>query len=394
MADEFDFNYIKYLRAKEHVDDRALYGPAWGRLGDWLAESLSDGRSAGGAVREPVRLVDVGCGIGSVFYRLLPVLLRRMRAREDVSTWRPLEYVLVDVKRANLEEAVNRCSAWARAPGADGAAVETWCADSRAGDSGDLRNDMHGATCMHRAMTGAPTADRVVANVHLQLPVHRTLWQVYLQAWHGDACQYCAATPAQAHVLIAAAFFDLFLVDATAAPADDTARLASVLRCCLQVLRSGGLFYFPIHYNGVTGFAPTLPDAANCTPERPLLERFHATMGASTRGRSGDALRRLLTEWQGAHRPFRVRLLETGRSDWRVVPSAEGGEYASPADAYFLRCILFLIASTCRATAKSEADTRGVDSWYRQRLAAVDDGVLAYTAENVDMLGVLERTPD
>ncbi len=165
----------------------------------------------------------------------------------------------------------------------------------------------------------------------------------------------------------------------------DLLDVPTALPLLFSVLRPGGLFYFPITFDGASILEPAIdPGYDDC------IERFyHDTMDQRlVRGKpSGDSRtgRHLFTHL----RALGVDVLDAGSSDWVVFAGAQG----YPADeAYFLHFIIhtFYTALTSHPQLDPERFTR----WIRQRHAQVEDGSLVFIAHQLDLLGSLPKQPD
>ncbi|MFC5368154.1 class I SAM-dependent methyltransferase [Salinirubrum litoreum] len=224
-----DYAFRRYLTAKTTVDDRALHGPTEARLETELAD-LSAARDR----ETPVRVLEVGAGVGTT----LPRLLARDRLPGRV------HYTLLDREAGNVEHARERLRAW--------------------GDRAD--------TPVDRAEPDDPADD-------LRLSHDDGIVTVRFET--ADAFRFVAdrAVDDPAYdLLLAQAFLDLIDLD------DDLPRL-------LSVVADGGLIYAPITFDGETVFEPTpagLRDEA-------VLDLYHATMDAPDRPGSSTTGRELLT---------------------------------------------------------------------------------------------------
>jgi SAM-dependent methyltransferase len=139
----------------------------------------------------------------------------------------------------------------------------------------------------------------------------------------------------------------------------------------LGALAPGGLYYFPITFDGATRFRPSHP--ADHAVERRYHEHMDAKPGGSSRA-GGDVLARL-QDRDGS-------LLDVAGSDWVVRPT--GGIY--PADeAYFLRYILDTIEDAVGEIA--DEPIQGLEEWLACRRAQVDAGELTYHTHQLDFLG-------
>jgi SAM-dependent methyltransferase len=115
---EFEGSFQEYLTAKRTVDDRALDHRVLDRLADEVAKIDTRGDE------RPLRVLDVGAGIGTTLERLL---------ERDVLP-AAVEYTLVDTRAENIETARERLAQWAAAAG-----YETTATDSGLHIDGDGR---------------------------------------------------------------------------------------------------------------------------------------------------------------------------------------------------------------------------------------------------------------
>ena len=194
MSRSFD-DFVRYLDAKQSVDDRALHRPTVDRL---VAEL--DSRAAARGDR-PVRILEVGFGIGT--------MLERLRAW-DVLPDR-VEYVGVDIDETNIAAAADRLT--------DGDFEQTGPQQfSLASDDATLTVELHAADAF---------------------------------AFAADRDDPAVADP-QFDLLIGMAFLDIV-------------PFAQVAENLLPLLAGGGLGYFPITFDGVTDFRPVDDPALTAT---------------------------------------------------------------------------------------------------------------------------------
>jgi hypothetical protein len=176
-----------------------------------------------------------------------------------------------------------------------------------------------------------------------------------------DAVDYAADAPPEYDLLVGAALLDVLDRDA--------------LGTILGTVAPGGLYYFPITFDGATRFRP--PHPADSEIERRYHDHMDAKPGGSSRA-GGDVLDRL-------HRLDGATLLSVAGSDWVVRPVA--GSY--PADeAYFLRHILDTVEGAVGEMA-GEAFTE-LDAWLARRREQVDAAELLYHTHQLDFLGRVE----
>lgn len=86
------YQFIRYLAAKKSVDDRALNRHVWQSLAQALSQTASNG---------PVRVLEVGAGIGTMVERLVEWGLLRQAT-----------YTAIDADRETIVETQRRLPAW------------------------------------------------------------------------------------------------------------------------------------------------------------------------------------------------------------------------------------------------------------------------------------------
>jgi SAM-dependent methyltransferase len=254
------------------------------------------------ADRQRVRVVELGAGIGTMLERLL--------------AWELLPdatYTMVDLDAESLATARERLPTWAE----DNGYTATW-----EGGDGDAGADA------------------------LRLEGPRS---VTVRFEVGDAV--ALAPGFDCDLLVASAFLDL--LDAGDYPT------------LLTALDDGGLFYFPITFDGRTEFAPGHPH------DDRVEARFHEHM---RRDSSGSEAGRLLFEAL----PERAELLAAGGSDWVVHPPYEDGE------ATFLAAILSTVEG---ALAETPLDAEDAEEWVAERRRQLAGGSLVYVTHQLDVLG-------
>jgi SAM-dependent methyltransferase len=183
-----DYSFIRYLAAKKGLDDRSLNRHVWEKLVRAVLEVRGPA---------PLRVLEVGCGIGTMLERLL-----------DWGLLLHAAYSGIDVMPAYLEEAKARLRSYAAKKGAGLIAAESW--------------------------------------LIFQSQSHR----VSLELEAIDLFQFLAREEGKGtwDLLIAHAFLDL--VD-----------LPSTLPRLLSLPREGGLFYFTLNFDGATILKPDIdPD--------------------------------------------------------------------------------------------------------------------------------------
>jgi nucleotide-binding universal stress UspA family protein len=259
-----------------------------------------------------LRVLEVGGGVGATVERLVSVLENR-----EVDT---LAYTLVDIAPENIEAAVESLREWAEARGYRVSTTD-------------------GATPRQRWSDGplSVSVRFVTADLHEVSP----------------------SAPCDA--LVAQAVFDLMDVPAA-------------LRALRSSLQEDGLWYVPIHFDGVTAFEPPINPALDAAVE----ELYHESMTDEEGGRHGvHSGRRLLTHLRDAG----AEVLAAGGSDWVVVPGPDG--YVGD-EAYFLHHILHFIEEELSGHPDLAA-TRLAD-WMQTRRAQIEAEELVYLTHQLDVL--------
>ncbi len=126
-----------------------------------------------------------------------------------------------------------------------------------------------------------------------------------------------------------------------------------------RVLAPGGVFYGALTFSGETRFDPPHED------DEPVLAAYQATMPDS---RAGE---RLIEAVRKPDSGFAE--IASGRSDWRVLPTADG--YPDD-EAFFLETILGFLEKEVGSPA---------DEWLRARRRELLEGNLAFTARQHDL---------
>lgn len=166
-------------------------------------------------------------------------------------------------------------------------------------------------------------------------------------------------------VVIAHAFLDLM----------DVPRLLPEL---FALLRPGGLFYFPINFDGLTILEPPIDPIFDSQ----VTELYHRTMderridGRRTGG--SRAGRTLLSQIPAAG----GKVMAAGASDWVVFP--RDGVYAAD-EAYFLHYILHFFEDSLAG--RPELDQQRFRSWMARRRKQIEDGELIFIAHQIDVCG-------
>jgi SAM-dependent methyltransferase len=261
------YSFARYLAAKKTVDDRSLNPRVWDRLRQAVQERPTP---------PPLRVLEVGCGIGTMIERLLEWGLLKQAV-----------YTAIDAEAANLTTARERLRSLAAAPDA----------------------------APHYAPPAAPLDSG-------PLLIQRETRKVQVELETIDLSHFSAREQGRASwdLLIAHAFLDL--LDLTAA-----------LPPLFSLLRPGGLFYFTLNFDGATILEPVIDPPL----DRQIETLYHGTMdrrrlAGQPAGHSRTG-RRLFGHLKAAG----ARVLAAGASDWVVFPGEEG--YPDD-EAYFLHFII------------------------------------------------------
>lgn len=189
--------------------------------------------------------------------------------------------------------------------------------------------------------------------------------EINLQLVEADFFPFAARSRKRWDLLIAHAFLDL--VDVPRA-----------LEAAFPLLRPGGLFYFPINYDGLTIFEPPIDPQL----EEQIFTLYHRSMDRRQTGGmpSGDSQtgRRLFRHLRHAG----AELLAAGASDWVVFPRA--GAYPDD-EAYFLEQLLSFIEG--ELDGHPELDAGHFAGWIAARRAQVTAGELVLIAHQLDFFG-------
>jgi hypothetical protein len=156
----------------------------------------------------------------------------------------------------------------------------------------------------------------------------------------------------------------------------DLVDVPNVLPPLLRLVVPGGLFWFPVNFDGETIFEPPHPDDAL------LMRIYHRSMDQRVRyGRpAGDSRtgRHLFRHLAGAG----ATVLAAGGSDW--VVHATGGRYEADEE-YFLHHIVHTIDQELER--HSEIDPRTLARWVELRHGQARRGELVYIAHQLDFAG-------
>lgn len=318
-------DYSRYLAAKKTLDDRSLNRQVWEHLVQAVRER------AGAA---PLRVLEVGCGIGTMLERLI-----------DWGLLTRADYTGIDVDAELIREAEQRFYSYAVGKGAKmGSAPPNLLPHGE----GEFKGP------------GQRAAPLVLRTSDLDIRVSFAVADLvdFLDAKQGKSFW---------DLLVAHAFLDL--ID-----------LPTVLPRLLALLVPGGLFYFTLNFDGATIFEPIIdPDL-----DRRIETLYHWTMDTRRyRGRpAGSSItgRRLLSGLKEAG----ARLLAAGSSDWVVYPGSKGypGE-----ETYFLHYIIDTTGGALLGHPQLERNR--FEAWLSLRHRQIDAGELIYIAHQLDVLGYI-----
>ncbi|EMA26440.1 hypothetical protein [Haloarcula argentinensis] len=185
--------------------------------------------------------------------------------------------------------------------------------------------------------------------------------RIRIETVQAEAVAYAEAADREYDLLIGAALLDIL----------DRKELKTLL----EPLAPGGLYYFPITFDGATRFQPGHP------ADRAIEAHYHDHMDAKQGGdsRAGGNVLARLQRLDGA------TLSAVAGSDWIVRPI--DGSY--PADeAYFLRYILDTIEDAVGEMTGS--DFENLDAWLARRREQVAAAELLYHTHQLDFLGCID----
>jgi SAM-dependent methyltransferase len=314
------YSFTRYLAAKKTVDDRSLNRRVWDRLRQAVQRRPEPA---------PLRVLEVGCGIGTMIERLLEWGLLGQAV-----------YTAIDAEAANLTAARERLRGLAAAPNAAGPAPP----DPAPLDSGPL----------------------LIQSATRKVRVELETIDLFQFAAREQGRSSRSSRPSW-DLLIAHAFLDLL-------------DLAAALPAMFSLLRPGGLFYFTLNFDGATILEPVIDPPL----DRQIETLYHGTMdqrrlAGQPAGHSRTG-RRLFGHLKAAG----ARVLAAGASDWVVFPGEEG--YPDD-EAYFLH---FIIETMRRALeGHTQLDAGRFQDWIEARHRQIEAGQLIYIAHQLDFFGYI-----
>jgi len=268
-----------------------------------------------------IRILEVGGGVGATAERVIGALEER-----SVDA---IDYTLVDIEAENIEVAKTSLKTWMRDRG--------YTITGKGGKTGSVRDG--------------------------------ELLEVTFRFATADLFDFVAEQESSLYdAVIGQALFDLL-------PAREA------LQALGPSLKENGLWYLPIHFDGVTAFEPTMDAGLDAKIERLYHESMTDAAGEEGGSDGSQCGRRLLTHLRNAGAVLR----EVGASDW-VVFARENGY---PGDeTYFLHHVLHFIENELRGHPALDPDV--FTNWIAERRRQIDDGELIYIAHQLD---VLARNP-
>ncbi|GAB7092742.1 hypothetical protein JCM18237_30130 [Halorubrum luteum] len=341
-------DFVEYLTAKRSVDDRALDRRVWDRFVSHLVDRA---RSSA----EPVEVVEVGAGVGSMLARL--------------ASWESLpgrvSYRLVDVDETTVSAARERVPEWL----ADAGYETEWH------DCGRLTatRDDEQSTATHDARAD----DASTEDVRTEFDVSFTVADAAALADGADGSASGADGSASgadgsgatvdgrasddADAVVAAAFLDVVDLD----------RMLPALR---ELLRPAGVVYAPCTFDGGTQFSP--PQDHDSRIER----LYHRHMDEVRERPGGSRAGREVLERAPSH-GFTVEAV--GGCDWVVRPW--DGTYPH-AEATFLAHLLTTIDGALADYPNETLDPTVREAWVDTRRRQLDRGELILVAHHLDLL--------
>ncbi|MEW5867783.1 MAG: class I SAM-dependent methyltransferase [Chloroflexota bacterium] len=228
MDEPITYSFPRYLAAKKSVDDRALNQHVWRSLSQALPVIDPD---------QPLRVLEIGCGIGTMFERML-----------DWDLLNYAEYTGLDAQAENIVQAQQRLPEWAHARGYQTAAADPeWL-------------EFQQNQCRVRLYLEAINLFDFIARQRGQ------------QRWD---------------LLVAHAFLDLMDIPAT-------------LPALFELVEPGGLFYFTINFDGATLFEPAIDPALDEHIQALYHRSMDERITSGKRSGDSRAGRRLFTHLQRA----------------------------------------------------------------------------------------------
>jgi len=157
----------------------------------------------------------------------------------------------------------------------------------------------------------------------------------------------------------------------------DLVNIPETLHGFQRLLRTGGLLYLTLNYDGLTCFLPPWEPEF----EQMLVSSYHLSMdNRIIKGRSSGSSqsgRQLILHLLSANLP----LIAVGNSDWIVYP--QNGGYPG-GEAFFLETIVHTIKRQLQQD--SAVDQHKLAQWAKHRITQIAAGELIFMARNIDIL--------
>lgn len=360
-------DYVRYLKSKRTVDDRALDEHVLQDAENYFQEQC--------ALRDqsrPLRVVEVGAGVGAMCCRL--------HQRGTFSKCGRVEYLLIDFKAEVILEAKNIIQEMVLGSSATQEAnryetslkVHPYVNESDPLSVHHLRSGKVGE--MNSKLKLDLSAVQLNENFSVSFAVC-------------DALEFAETHADYFDIVIAAAVLDLW-------------ELTQSVPRLLSMLRSDGLnaYYFPINFDGTTALSP--PTSEGLDFDGRMEVDFHKAMGYHKTIRTDSEEFCALAAHTGRQlltvlRHIGAQVRAAGSSGWIVLPS-EGKRCGYPHDEkYFLQCIIDFIQTSvpgARSGINDKEWKRRFDRYIQDRRDQIERGVLCYIAHNIDVFGTWNRT--
>lgn len=182
---------------------------------------------------------------------------------------------------------------------------------------------------------------------------------------NADAFEFIQKKSKKYDLLIAHAFLDL--VD-----------LEKALPRLLSILKSDGLFYFPITFDGVTTFRPEIDSSLEAKIECVYHENMDRRDSGKIMGGNSRTGRLLFDQLDST----KAEIISVGSSDWVVYPGSNG--YTENVS-YFLHHIVHTIRNSIKES--DEISSEKLEKWARIRHRQIENEELIYIAHQLDFLG-------
>lgn len=359
-----NMDYVRYLESKRSVDDRALDDRV---LQD--AERYFQGQFASLNQSRPLRIVEVGAGVGA--------MCRRLYERGTFSKCKHVEYLLIDFKADVILAAKNaiRCMASCSMETPEANRNET-TVKNRSSSLMPGSFSVHHHKIHHKV----GTAKEIDSDVDLR-PIYLDDGFSVSFAVH-DALEYAKSHTNCFDIVIAAAVLDLW-------------ELSHSIPLLLSMLCSDGLkaFYFPINFDGTTALLP--PTIEGTEFDQSVEDDFHKAMGSHSMVAAGSVKVCAPAAHTGRHLLMALRhngaqVRSVGSSGWIVLPSAEKPGHYPHDEKYFLQCITDFIETSVPGMRDGSDDkdwNAAFSRYVRNRKEQIEGGELCYVAHNIDVFG-------